>query len=209
VALPLCGTSLLVSCFSRYNVRALVTKLTETTHKEEMHMALFDPKAKTIAQLQKSTDEKNASINRFFDEIGRLYYGQYRDATADVSKDINSRCDAITALYTDIEANKLKILFEKGLKLCTNCKKENPLEHAFCSSCGAKFPEGSDKQVEVPTSVPSASVALENLEDALSDKPGIVFAPEENGEEKAPDPTEHVLDINVSQPSNDGSTDEA
>lgn len=122
-------------------------------------MALFDSKAKTIAQLQKSTDEKNASINRYFDEIGRLYYGQYRDASADVSKDINSRCDAITALYTDIEANKLKILFEKGVKLCFSCKKENPLEHAFCSSCGAKFPEGSDKQVELPTSIPVVPVS--------------------------------------------------
>lgn len=122
-------------------------------------MALFDPKAKTIAQLQKSTDEKNASINRYFDEIGRLYYGQYRDASVDVSKDINARCDAITSLYTDIEANKLKILFEKGLKLCSSCKKENPLEHAFCSTCGAKFPEGSDKQVEIPTTIPVTPIS--------------------------------------------------
>ena len=121
-------------------------------------MALFDPKAKAIAQLQRSTEEKTASINRYFDEIGRLYYGQYRDTAADVSKDINSRCDAITALLTDIEGNKLKILFEKGLKLCTHCKRENPLEHAFCSACGAKFPDGSDKQVELPTTPPAVPV---------------------------------------------------
>jgi len=122
-------------------------------------MALFDPKAKAIAQLQRSTEEKTASINRYFDEIGRLYYGQYRDTAADVSKDINSRCDAITALLTDIEGNKLKILFEKGLKLCSQCKKENPLEHSFCSACGAKFPEGSDKQVELPTTPPAVPAA--------------------------------------------------
>lgn len=123
-------------------------------------MALFDPKAKAIAQLQRSTEEKTASINRYFDEIGRLYYGQYRDTATDVSKDINSRCDAITALLTDIEGNKLKILFEKGLKLCSTCKKENPLEHAFCSACGAKFPEGSDKQVELPTTPPAVPAAV-------------------------------------------------
>jgi len=149
-------------------------------------MALFDPKAKTIAQLQKSTDEKNVSINRYFDEIGRLYYGQYRDASADVSKDINSRCDAITALYTDIEANKLKILFEKGLKLCTSCKRENPLEHAFCSTCGAKFPEGSDKQVDLPVSitvVPVIPVSAEAEDEIPS-------APVEAEEEKAPESLE-------------------
>jgi len=149
-------------------------------------MALFDPKAKTIAQLQKSTDEKNVSINRYFDEIGRLYYGQYRDASADVSKDINSRCDAITALYTDIEANKLKILFEKGLKLCTSCKRENPLEHAFCSTCGAKFPEGSDKQVDLPVSITVVPVIPVSSEAEISTVPDVA------DEDKAPDSLETV-----------------
>lgn len=152
------------------------------TLEEELNMALFDPKAKTIAQLQRSTDEKNVSINRNFDEIGRLYYGQYRDASADVSKDINSRCDTITALYTDIEGNKLKILFEKGLKLCFVCKKENPLEHGFCSSCGAKFPEGSDKQVEIPTSIP---VVLESITPASPSAAPII-----TNEKTAPVPQE-------------------
>jgi len=154
-------------------------------------MALFDSKTKTIAQLQKSTDEKNASINRYFDEIGRLYYGQYRDASADVSKDINNRCDAITALYTDIEANKLKILFEKGLKLCTTCKKENPLEHAFCSTCGTKFPEGSDKQVELPTTIPLIPIA-ENTEVPEVESVLVSSVPSEIVEEKAPDSQETV-----------------
>jgi hypothetical protein len=115
-------------------------------------MALFDPKSKTIAQLQKAIDDKNTNILQFFDEIGRLYYGQYKDCSVDVSKDINSRCDAISNLFQDIETHKLKILFEKGLKICSGCKKENPLDHMFCSGCGTKFPEGSDKQVEQVTS---------------------------------------------------------
>ncbi|NLW88254.1 MAG: hypothetical protein GXY43_00805 [Clostridiaceae bacterium] len=124
-------------------------------------MALFDPKAKAISQLQKSIDEKNAGIEKYFDEIGRLYYGQYKDPSSDVSKDINSRCDAITNLFMDIEAHKLKILFEKGLKICSNCKKENPLDHAFCAGCGSKFPEGSDKQVELPAAECTEEVAAE------------------------------------------------
>ena len=117
-------------------------------------MALFDPKAKTIAQLQRANEEKTVAIRRYFDEIGRLYYGQYRDVTLDVSKEINTRCDAISNLYAVIEANKLRILFEKGLKICSTCKKDNPLEHAFCSACGAKFPDNSQTEVEVPTGLP-------------------------------------------------------
>lgn len=113
-------------------------------------MALFDPKAKTIAALQKVIDEKKSEINLKFDEIGRLYYKQYRDDSVDMSKDINARCVSITSLIRSIEENKRKILFEKGLKVCETCKKENPLEHTFCSSCGAKFPTGSDTAVSMP-----------------------------------------------------------
>ena len=43
-------------------------------------MALFDNKGKTsnnITVYQRSIDEKNSTIVRRFDEIGRLYYGQY------------------------------------------------------------------------------------------------------------------------------------
>lgn len=120
-------------------------------------MAMFDSKAKTIAQLQKTIDEKNAGTFRYYDEIGRLYYSQYRDASADVSKDINTRCEAVSALYSDIELCNMKILFENGLKLCLKCRKENPLDHAFCSACGAKFAEGSDKSPESLTPAPAAN----------------------------------------------------
>ena len=61
-------------------------------------MALFDPKAKNIANYQKSIDEKKVSISRYYDEIGRYYYNQYKDLNVDNTKDINTRCEAITRL---------------------------------------------------------------------------------------------------------------
>ena len=103
-------------------------------------MALFDPKKSQISQLQKSIDDKNRMISVYFDEIGKLYYKQYRDMNADVSRDINTRCESISNLYLEIEECRLRILFEKGYKECRNCKKENLLEHAYCSACGEKFP---------------------------------------------------------------------
>ena len=109
-------------------------------------MAVLNNKSKTVIQLQKTIDEKNAGTYRYYDEIGRLYFSQFKDPKADVSKEINTRCEAVKALYDDIDTCNVKILFENGLKLCTKCKKENPLDHAFCSACGAKFPEGSDVQ---------------------------------------------------------------
>jgi hypothetical protein len=131
---------------SEYNENAWIKQIFSKFFEEDMHMAVFNPKTKSIAQLQKTIDEKNAATVRYYDEIGRLYYSQFKNKSADVSKDINSRCEAVTALYADIDTCKVKILFENGLKLCAKCKKENPLDHAFCSACGAKFPEGSDVQ---------------------------------------------------------------
>ena len=107
-------------------------------------MAIFDPKTKVISGYQRSIEEKNRVIAKYFDQIGRLYYGQYKDMSVYVTKDINARCDAVTELYKEIKDCELKILFEKGLKLCPNCGKENMLAYAFCFSCGAKFEPGSE-----------------------------------------------------------------
>ena len=121
-------------------------------------MALFDPKKSQISQLQKSIDDKNRMIGVYYDEIGKLYYKQYRDMNADVSRDINTRCESISNLYLEIEECRLRILYERGYKECKNCKKENLLEHAYCSACGEKFPESND--VSVVTHVDPAEMGI-------------------------------------------------
>lgn len=115
--------------------------------KEERKMALFDPKKNQISALQKSIDDKNRAIGVYYNEIGMLYYKQYKDMNADVSKEINSRCENISTLYVEIEECRLRILYERGFKECAYCKKENLLEHAYCSACGQKFPESNDVSV--------------------------------------------------------------
>lgn len=86
-------------------------------------MALFDPKKNQIAQLQKSIEEKNRQIAVNFDAIGKLYYRQYRDMSADVSRDINALCEGISTLYIEIEECRLRILYERGFKECKSCPK--------------------------------------------------------------------------------------
>jgi len=122
-------------------------------------MALFDSKAKVIQGYEKSISDKNLSIKRYYDEIGRLYYGQYKDNNVDVTKDINNRCESVTKLYRDIEELKHKILFEKGLKLCPSCKQENNLEYAFCFKCGNKFDPESATRVIMFDEDPKTPVA--------------------------------------------------
>lgn len=110
--------------------------------------ALFEPKKNnSIAMLQKSIEEKDGRIRFLYDEIGKLYFRQYRDMNADVSREINTRCEFITNLYIDIENCRLRILYEKGYKECKNCKRPNLLEHAYCCACGSKFPDSNDVNI--------------------------------------------------------------
>ena len=103
-------------------------------------MALFqDQKGKNIINYQKMINEKKDTIRKYYDEIGHLYYGQYKDMNSDVTKDINARCESISNIYKDIEELNIKILREKGLKKCAICSTENQLANAFCFKCGARF----------------------------------------------------------------------
>lgn len=144
-------------------------------------MALFDPKTKTIANYQKKIEEDKNQINKNYDEIGRLYYKQYKDINNDVTTDINSRCDAVSRLYEDIEDLKTKILFEKGLKLCPNCRKENNLEYAFCFACGTKFEE--------VTPVPAVEEAVATEEEVTEEVAAEEEATEAPAEEAAAEET--------------------
>lgn len=121
-------------------------------------MPLFDPKTKAISALQKTIEDKKRLCENHYYKIGRLYYSQYKDVNTDVTKDINALCDAVSTLNREIKDCELKILFEKGLKLCPSCGKENNLEHAFCFSCGAKFAEDSSKRPGVSEETAKATV---------------------------------------------------
>ena len=102
-------------------------------------MALFqDQKGKNIINYQKMINEKKDTIRKYYDEIGHLYYGQYKDMNIDVTKDINARCESISNIYKDIEELNVKILREKGLKKCAICGTENQLANAFCFKCGGR-----------------------------------------------------------------------
>ena len=89
-------------------------------------MPIFqDAKGKNISNFQKMIDEKKNTIRKYYDEIGHLYYGQYKDVNVDVTKDINARCESISNLYIEIDDLYIKILRERGLKKCAVCGTEN------------------------------------------------------------------------------------
>lgn len=167
-------------------------------------MAIFDPKTKVISGYQKSIEEKNRVIAKYFDQIGRLYYGQYKDMSVDVTKDINTRCDAVSDLYDEIRDCELKILFAKGLKLCPNCGKENMLAYAFCFACGAKFEPGSEN---APGEV-KPSKAEPIIESSVTEEPKIEEPVAEEVKEEVPEETEEATPEETSEPEKTDSSEE-
>ena len=128
-------------------------------------MPIFqDAKGKNISNFQKMIDEKKNTIRKYYDEIGHLYYGQYKDVNVDVTKDINARCESISNLYIEIDDLYIKILRERGLKKCAVCGTENNLSNAFCFKCGARFDDSDAVPADViappnASATPSRKVA--------------------------------------------------
>ncbi|MBR6210509.1 MAG: hypothetical protein IKQ81_05110 [Clostridiales bacterium] len=150
-------------------------------------MPIFqDQKQKNIANFQKAIDEKRYTISKNYDEIGRLYYGQFVDINVDNTKTINSKCDTITKLKDEIEELDVKILREKGLKKCPVCRTENNLSYAFCFKCGARFDDNDsvaapEAAAHAPAPAPAAKPA--EPEEEKAEEPEAEAPAEEKAEE--------------------------
>ena len=146
-------------------------------------MPIFqDAKAKNIANFQKMIDEKKNTIRKYYDEIGHLYYGQYKDVNVDMTKDINARCESISNLYEEIEDLNVKILREKGLKKCAVCGTENNLSNAFCFKCGARYDDSDAVPADVIAPPNASATPSRNVASAV-----LPAEPEENTEALAAD----------------------
>ena len=150
-------------------------------------MPIFqDQKQKNIANFQKAIDEKRYTISKNYDEIGRLYYGQFVDINVDNTKTINSKCDTITKLKDEIEELDVKILREKGLKKCPVCRTENDLSYAFCFKCGARFDDNDSvaaPEAAAPAPAPAPAAKPTEPEEEKAEEPEAEAPSEEKAEE--------------------------
>ncbi len=150
-------------------------------------MPIFqDQKQKNIANFQKAIDEKRYTISKNYDEIGRLYYGQFVDINVDNTKTINSKCDTITKLKDEIEELDVKILREKGLKKCPVCRTENNLSYAFCFKCGARFDDNDSvaaPEAAAPAPAPAPAAKPAEPEKEKAEEPEAEAPAEEKAEE--------------------------
>ena len=101
-------------------------------------MAIFEKRNTPQQAVQNEINGKLSSINQKYTEIGRIVKIRLADKIDDAE---------IQGLISDIDTTleELKTLNEKlntlnGIKVCTNCGHNIPINVSFCPDCGAKQP---------------------------------------------------------------------
>lgn len=89
-----------------------------------------------ITKLNSSIHEKEKQINQLYVFLGKFYYEEYKDNSSVEKKEVFNE---ITELIKEISNCKEEIKQIKGIKKCSNCNADLPLDSAFCNCCGAKI----------------------------------------------------------------------
>lgn len=93
-----------------------------------------------LSKLRISAADISGEINRKFQELGRILYHAKKDGAEE--EEATKECIAsIENLYEELDAVNAQIVLMRHKKVCSNCKKENPEEAAYCSACGTALDE--------------------------------------------------------------------
>lgn len=131
-----------------------VTKISKIVGKTatDTYNTVADKSGKMIeeAKLRISTSEKETEIQKIYEQLGKKIYELYK-SNNEVEKSFAKDCKKIDKIYDEIEEMAIKILYNKGLKMCLECGNTIELDSIFCENCGAKQKSlkiKSEKKVE-------------------------------------------------------------
>lgn len=125
---------------------AFFDKLGETISAKSKDVAKKTKELAEVSSLNYQITSQEDVIRDTYLEIGRAYFEANRENLDAPYLELG---DKILAAQAVIEEKKQKIREIKGIKLCTNCNAEIPLNAAFCANCGSK--------VEVPVALAPAA----------------------------------------------------
>ena len=105
----------------------------------DTYNTVADKSGKAIedAKLKLSIAEKEDEIDEIYKEMGKAVYESYKSGE-DVGKAFTKDSKAIDKKLSEIDEMNKKILYNKSLRVCDNCKDVISLENSFCPTCGAK-----------------------------------------------------------------------
>ena len=142
---------------------AFFDKLGQTISKGSADVAKKTRDFAEIGSLNSQISSQEDIIRNTYVEIGRLYFEAHKaEPDAVYTEQIGKILDAMAV----IEEKRQRIRTIKGIRICTQCGAEIPLEAAFCAKCGNK--------VEVE--------AVQGEVVAPEEEPAVVHCPECNAE---------------------------
>lgn len=102
-------------------------------------MGFFSPKNTPENAVKAQIDAKLAFINDKYTEIGRFV--KLRMADKIEEPEVKNLIAQIDATLEELKNLNEQLLTIRGMKLCSGCGHEIPVNMAFCPNCGTKQPE--------------------------------------------------------------------
>lgn len=111
-------------------------------HKSVAEAANYTAKKATelsgIAKLKLNIKSEEATLERCYCDIGRLFYTAEREGV-DHTTEISTLIMQVDKIIANITACREELSKHKKTVTCKACSAEVPKEFAFCPSCGAKI----------------------------------------------------------------------
>lgn len=102
-------------------------------------MGFFAPKNTPENAVKAQIDAKLAFINDKYTEIGRFVKLKMADKIDE--PEVKNLIAQIDATLEELKGLNEQLLTIRGMKLCSGCGQEIPVNMAFCPNCGTKQPE--------------------------------------------------------------------
>lgn len=102
-------------------------------------MGFFAPKNTPENAIKAQIDAKLAFINDKYTEIGRFVKLKMADKIDE--PEVKNLIAQIDATLEELKGLNEQLLTIRGMKLCSGCGREIPVNMAFCPNCGTKQPE--------------------------------------------------------------------
>ena len=89
------------------------------------------------AKIKVIMSENKSKIKELYIEIGKIVYQKYSNKEEiSLKEDVNSYCNQINELSTEIKKLQEEILVLKNKRICENCYAEIALNARYCQHCG-------------------------------------------------------------------------
>lgn len=121
-------------------------------------MGFFSPKNTPENAVKAQIDAKLAFINDKYTEIGRFV--KLRMADKIEEPEVKNLIAQIDATLEELKNLNEQLLTIRGMKLCSGCGHEIPVNMAFCPNCGTKQPEMAQPVYQQPAPMPQPAPVI-------------------------------------------------